>query len=205
MTEYSASTYVSLAYRYGEFTYGVGGNWRISLSVKDCDGEDPDLTAHLHFVKSALDHSSLWQDLPEFKSRPSTLENVSLYMANQVFSRSLKQGSWSKLTIFESEHLACEVQPGSKQVVLIFKQNNLHLFWRGDVDPQTGIAVDRKLITQEVIKTLSDYNEPQPEVPLQAWAQTLFNNLRSRIAGLTQLRIDLTRHTGIVAQTSSLI
>lgn len=210
MIQFSKSVYVSVAYRYWNPSWseaqnracyganasaqGVGGNWRLELSLIPESGEDTDIHQPLEFLKSLVDHRCVWLDLQEFSDKPATLENVSLFLAAKVFELPLSHARWQSLTVFEDDHLACTVFHGQEEVQMSFKQANLTLITRSRVEPASGLALDRAAVTREVIKAIGEYESCSSQ---DDFGVKLFALFKRAVKELRGLRIELGRHGAI--------
>lgn len=197
MVSLSQSVHVSLAYRlwnnqwshernlnvYGNQASleGVGGNWRIELALGNSEARDS-----VEHLKTLLDHRCLFTDVEPFLEAASTLERVTLYLASQI------PGSWQALRVFESERLYCSVKPGSDEVEITQRENNLWLALRGKVNKETGLLLPRATVTQQVIKLFKERGNEQM-ADERKWSQMLFRHLREALPLLESLRIDLGR------------
>src|SRR5262249_37638396 len=115
----SNSVYASLAQRYWNPSWtleknrqiygreasdeGVGGNLRIELEV---EGDGDSLSTLLASLKSEIDHRTLFGPGSPFENRPSTLENLTEYLAGL-----LPNGGWSRLTVWETARLGSSRSP----------------------------------------------------------------------------------------------
>lgn len=199
MVSLSQSVYVSLAYRlwnnqwshernlnvYGAQASpeGVGGNWRIELTLQS---DENAFTVPLARLKNILDHRSLFTDLEPFFRQASTLERVTQHLAGTM------EIPWTRLTVHESERLACAVEPGSREVQLIQRENNLWLTLRGVPDEESGLLLARHEVTQQVIKIFKAHGAKQM-ADERTWAEWLFSHLRAALPLLESVRIDLGR------------
>src|SRR5690606_18321654 len=138
------SVHVSLAYRcwnslwsheenqrrYGSLASpeGVGGNWRIEIGRDD--ENEAAFDTELARLKGLVDHRCLFTDLEEFRTAPSTLENVTYFLGQNLFGRS---DQWAFLTVHENERLACTIGK-DLSLTLQLKIQNLTLTLEGSRD-----------------------------------------------------------------------
>lgn len=68
--------------------HGHGHNYRLQLEIdiaaKEPDKAKSDISSHIVPIINTVDHRHLNFDLPYFKSRIPTTENISLYLADQI-------------------------------------------------------------------------------------------------------------------------
>lgn len=192
MVEVSQSVYVSAAHRYWNSQWsheknvqiygasaspeGVGSNLRLEFS-----GPESELLR----LKQLIDHRCLFTDIPEFADRPSTLEKITEYLAARV-------PAGAGLRVYENDHLSCTCRGG--EITVSLKVMNLTVTVRAPIDAESGLAMDRALVTQEVKKAFAESAEGDP----YPWSQQLFSRLKSQIENLHSLRIDLNRHEYIL-------
>lgn len=197
---------VSLAHRYwnnlwsherNRTTYGdhassegVGSNLRVELEVQ---GEEFDFFPVAKRIKSLLDHRSLFDDEPAFLERPSTLEGVSCFLAEQIFQTPVQNGRWSALTVWELDRYACRVEPGSTAVDFSLSFRNLLLTFRGPVNPESLLAVDRGPVERALEEIFIQFSTGNNE-PEFIWLERLFKVLQNRLPGLFSLQVDLGSH-----------
>lgn len=217
MVRVHTSVFVSLAYRYWNSSWsreknlhifgsraseeGMGGNWQLEAAVGVQPGEEPEIQSHLNFVKAQLDHQCLWEELPAFKNRPSTPENLTLHLGQALFSRALNQGQWASFTIHETPHFAVTLKPDGALSASI-KANNLTLECALKLDEESGLGIARDQVTQEVKNLLISSSDPSPLTESE-WAEVLLGRLTGPIPGLKSLRIDLGRQKYIVVNSKT--
>lgn len=210
-TTIARSVYASVAHRYWRPDWtpeknrevyasdasseGLGANMRLELKAEAGRKSEGELTQTLSELKERLDHQCLFSPQHELAEKPSTLERIALFLASKI---DLSQ--WQALTVWESEHLGCEVTGNSLKILL--KQRNLTLEIAGQCDEQSGLAVSREAVraaVEALLVKLNGINDPD----VQLWGKKLFANLRAAVPGLTSLRVDLGRHEGIVVHSDT--
>lgn len=203
----SPSIYVSVAYRYwnGQWSReknlqvygadaseeGLGGNFRLQATVRTQHVLDPGavqaiLAAPLARLKGLVDHQCLFQEIPQFRTRPSSLENICEFLAADLFQQPLNGADWESLTVWETESLGCQ-RSVRGEVDLHMKCLNLMLTCRGPVDGETGLLIARPVIEHAVRQAFLAFSEPAGE----NWGQRLFATLKRSLSNLRVLRIDL--------------
>lgn len=167
---------------------------RLELSANADTRDEAALTARLERLKSRLDHQCLFSPGMEFANRPSTLENITEFLAQDLGSE------WKALTVWESEHLGC--RKSDHKLTLIFKQRNLTLELQAVADAQTGIAVSREAVhaaVEDLLVKLNSFNDED----LHRWGEKIFAALKVSLPALFSLRVDLGRHEGLVVHSGS--
>jgi len=211
MTTIAQSVFASVAHRYwhpgwteernrevfaGDASVeGLGANMRIELAGDAADHSEMEIGAALTPLKNLLDHQCLFAADAPFALKPSTLENVTLYLAGH-----LDGGQWSSLTVWESATLGCRWS--EKRLTLIFKQRNLTLEIVATPDAESGLAISRNAVrnaVENLLVKLNSFNDPD----LQRWGGKIFSALQASIPELTRLRVDLGRHEGIVVHSGN--
>ncbi len=204
----SQSVYASLAHRCWNFSWsearnlavygtqasaeGLGANWRIEVSVQSEIGDDLNLTPHLNFLKSKVDHSTLWLDLSGFEHKPSTIEAVTVHLANELFSTPIAGSlSWKSLTVHESPLFSVTATKGQSELKITVRQNNLTLICAGELDQESGLVVSRDLITREVKSLLQERTASTDEEGFIPWAEGLLGKLKRQVHNLEGLRIEI--------------
>ena len=211
MISLSRSVHVSLAYRYWNSRWsheenrrrygllaspeGVGGNWRVEIGRND--DNEAIFGPRLASLKGLVDHRCLFTDLADFEQTPCTLENVTVYLAGRLFA---SNEQWSFLTVHENDRISCTVRPDRDAVELNIKILNLSLTIRGDRN-EDGLMTSREQVTQSVIEIHRDFGNGDFQNE-KTWAETLFAELQSRVAGLVSLRVDLGQGKYIVVGSS---
>jgi hypothetical protein len=203
----SQSVYVSSAHRYWNFQWsearnrevygaqasveGVGSNLRLEIAVQVNENSgDADLRAAVAELKKLADHRCFFADVAAFAEAPSTLEAVTQYLAQKLFSQAPPAGRWAYLTVAENEHLSCTVFPGSTDVEMRIRVLNLEMSIRRDVDSLSGLALDRREAWDSVRAVAPGFAEPAAAGEA-AWAESLRQALEIKVKGLSELRIDL--------------
>jgi hypothetical protein len=201
------SVYASVAHRYwnedwdpakNRQTYGpdaspegLGSNLRIELALRTDD--EGALTEPLEGLKRLVDHQCLFVQESPLYGRPSTLENIAVWLSENL------QGDWFALTIWESERLGCQIRRKGNPV-LLFKENNLTLSLEGRIAAATGLLADRVSVRKAVAQTfvqLNEINEPD----FAKWGEKLFLNLKVALPYLRSVTIDLGRHEALVVHS----
>lgn len=210
--------YVSLAHRYWNAAWdlernravygrdvssqGLGANLRLEAWA-ECPSNDavPELEARLEVLKTAVDHHSLFDDLPDFKTRASTLETMTRYLGEQLFAKALSQGSWHHLQVWENDDLAAVVWPTQPTLQLKFKVSNLWLTLEGVEDSESGLLVARDEVVRVVVDAHAKLGE-QVRPDLGPW---LFQSIAETLSNLVELRIDLGRQKFLIVGREVLI
>lgn len=212
MTTIAHSVYASVAQRYWREDWtpernrevyaadasaeGLGANMRIELEGEAALRTESELVSALNDLKVQLDHQCLFAAESPLVGQPSTLENIALHLA-----RTIDLSAWRKLTLWESDHLGCEVEAQAQiEVKMIFKQRNLTLEVKGSMERDSGIAVPRarvRLAVEDLLVKFSSIHDSDPRV----WGDKLFSALRTGLPGLVSVRVDLGRHEGLVVQS----
>jgi hypothetical protein len=220
MVRISNSVYVSLAQRYWNENWspeenrlvygneasseGLGSNMRVvpELEVAEQATETP-LNEALARVKDLLDHKCLFVPGGALAARPSTLENIALFLAENLFQEPAAANRWHALTVWETDHLACTVYPRRREdVVLHMRVRNLHLSLRGGVEAASGLLIERAKVATAVETAFAAFAGPFAG-GREAWAPALFEELRKSLEVLVELRIDLGRHETLVVGTGA--
>jgi hypothetical protein len=194
------SVYVSVAHRYwvpqwspeqNRSVYGdqasadgVGSNLRLTVEA------ETDPTARLGVLKKLIDHQNLFVNFVEFKQRPSTLENITLFLIGQL------AGDWQRLTVAENDNLACVFEKGQAYVTVVEKLLNLTFHVRRSVDPISGLGLRRgelMLVLRQVAPQFAEAGG----VSERAWGQQLFARFAAEVKGLQELSIDLAGQRGL--------
>ncbi len=205
MFVFSQMVFVSVAHRYWNSLWssernrkvygslasaeGLGSNLRLVLAAKTHTTQVPEIGLALERLKSLTDHCCLFTDRDEFAQVPSTLENITLWMARCI--PGLNEGQWFWLDVYETERLFCRYEFESGRVILGQKIGNLHLSIQGDVDEASGILLPRDCAASAVRDVFPAFS--QPEADTSEWLQRLFCELSKKVPGLCELAVDLGR------------
>lgn len=192
MSEWSQTVYVSVAQRYwnpawdpgrnrevyGDLasTEGVGANLRVRLLRESAT--EPDWAPIVARLKAASDHVCFFTDVAEFRSKPSTLENVALHLARE----------FGPLEVYEHDTFGCRVR--GDELTLLESVYNLECATTATVDTDSGLARGRAELGQAVRAIAPDFADDRGEAA-GPWAERLFEALAARIPGLVTLSIDL--------------
>jgi len=208
MTTIARSVYASVAHRYWRPDWslaknreiygrdasveGLGANMRIELEADADLCKEPELSARLDQLKSLLDHQCVFLPGSKFEREPSTLENITAYLVENL------NFAESSLSVWESEHLGCR-QEGLLQT-LIFKQRNLTLEIEASRDPVSGLGISRRTVfdaVERLLVKLNGINDPD----VQHWGKGIYTLLKADLKGLHSVRVDLGRHEGLIVQS----
>lgn len=204
---FSNSVYASLAQRYWNPEWspeknrriygtvasieGIGSNLRIELGITaGLDGDEQLLDDPLAELKSKVDHRCLFAPGTAFENRPSTIENLTVYLARELFSSSPQVGVWSALTLWETDRLGCTAYPEESRVSLHIRTRNLWLELKGEVDPDSGLLIARETVEKAVQNAFVAFAAPAQN-GVNKWAEELISHLRQSLEMLVRLRIDL--------------
>lgn len=206
MSEESQSVYVSVAHRYWNIQWsearnhevygrnasleGVGSNLKLTLTVESESAGEAGLEAALKMLKELCDHRCFFTDIPEFIQKPSTLEAITLYLGEKLFSWPLPKGMHAaRLTVAENESISCTVD--SRSVLrLTEKHLNLLCTVQSPLDPESGLVLPRGVIWQAVREIAPNFSEPAT-TDSAAWGRALFAALQIKVKALCELNIDL--------------
>lgn len=183
---------------------GLGSNLRLDLAVatENDDLDDRFLSDALARLKARIDHRCLFLE-GEFGSQPSTLENITSGLAQNLLAEKPASGRWFALTVWETEHLSCrkilypEYGEQYSGYRMLFKRRNLSLLFKGDVERESGLAVPRAAVAEAVEQCLVKLNAFHAG-DLKEWGRRLGLELRASLPKLQGLKIDLGRHKALV-------
>lgn len=206
MFSQSQHGYVSVAHRYWNSTWsdaqnklhysaqasedGVGSNLRLEITLNSEQDASTELEQGLAKLKRLVDHHCFFTDFAEFQSRPSTLESITVFLAQTLFAMPLPQGQWTSIAVAENSNLICSVRPECALVEMTIKILNLTFTLERKIDPDTGLAISRSELWQIVRTVAPDFAQSHSGNE-SAWAESLWSAFHSKVKGLTDLRIDL--------------
>jgi len=208
MIEQSQTIFVSVAHRYWNPRWseahnrevygrnasheGVGSNLALTLTVETDSTNELSLESPLQMLKNLCDHRCFFSDIPEFADRPSTLETISLFLGEKLFTYPMPNGARAKrLKVAENDSLSCTVYAANalKEVCISEKHLNLLCTVQLPVDPESGLTLARGVMWQAVREVAPQFSEPDPDV--SRWGQALFAALEIKVKALRELEIDL--------------
>jgi 6-pyruvoyltetrahydropterin/6-carboxytetrahydropterin synthase len=167
------ATRVSLAYRYHNPSWdltrnlavygenhsvdGVGGNLVVWLEVMaNPTGPhalvvpEKSLNPVLAHLKSRLDHRCLFEVEPWFKSRVPTLENIALFLSEQIQIK-----NWYSLTVEENENWRVQIFRETLKPRLTYTRfigfGQIEATVEGEIDSDSGLLMQRKMM-EEALK-----------------------------------------------------
>ncbi len=171
---------------------GVGSNIKVEAEIA-VDG-DFDFAPVADLIKSRLDHRCLTDEVDEFSRQPCTLESVAAYLGRELFDSGLPGGArWRSLTLWELDRYGVRIEPGRATVDFFLHYRNLLVRFGGPVDAESRLAVSRvesEKTLAEIFKTFSAGTD-EPEF---IWLGRLYASIRSRLAGVMSLTVDLGSH-----------
>lgn len=211
MVKEGRTVYVSLAHRYWNPGWsaqqnlsvygadasveGMGANMRLDgYAMNPSASELTALLPALESVKGLIDHRSVFDDLPEFKSRASTLESMAEFLGQKLFASPLGLGKWHSLRLWQGENLSCVTFPGQERLELNLKVMDLWLTFEGKINSETGLIRARG----EVFPCVQQAYGSCQNVAIDDRAAWLFKYLQSQLEFLTRVEIDLTRQKYLV-------
>jgi len=178
---------LSLAHRPNAQFAGVGGNFRVELAVETMGDEPVALEPYLERIKHRLDHRCLFEDEPEFRAKPSSLEAIAKLAAGEIFQARLEGARWSSLTVTELDRVACTVTPDFR-VSMRIRHRNLTL--------TLGRAAEWSDVAAHVDRVFARFLAESSENEF-IWGRSLFEALKAGIPDLTEALVDLGRHRSL--------
>jgi 6-pyruvoyl-tetrahydropterin synthase len=128
-----------------------------------------------------LDHRCLFKDESRFVTEASTLERITLWIAQEL---------QRPVTITEADRLRCRAEPSSSHVEISIQCRNLWLGFLSPVDSESGLALCRRDVRETVDQVFKEFSSlgSQDE---HAWGDRLWQALSTRLKNLKWVTVDL--------------
>jgi hypothetical protein len=168
---------------------GVGSNLKITLSCQVEADREPPWDVILNYLRERLDHRCLFTDEDVFRIRPSTLENIVLWLGSELAIISpVDGGRWVGLEVCETDSIGCQLS-WPDRLVLKQKVGNLWLTLTGRVDQESGLMISREAASQAVARLFPRFAASIEDE--EFWLSQLFHEFQKELPALVELTVDL--------------
>lgn len=174
---------------------GIGSNMEVECVLAgDENLHESFLLAPSAEIKSLIDHRCFFDSGHALADRASTLEVITIYLAQHLFAIVPKHGQWQQLRVRESAYLQCFCGADGS-FGLRLKVLNLTLTVEGAIDAKSGLLISRDACEKAVRAVFFTH---QAEHDLERWGSGLFSDLKAHLPLLTELQVDLPRQECLI-------